>query len=68
MRNKNKFTYIELLMNPILSKPRFKAIATLMRRRNCSYEQALKIQSNAIIREQNNVQPKEKTIQAKNPQ
>jgi len=52
---KNKFTYIGLLAEPILSKARRKAIETIMKKRNCSFEKAMRIQAQAIIKSQNNV-------------
>jgi hypothetical protein len=44
----------ELMMNPIMTPSRRKAIKTIMRRRNVSFEDAMKIQAKAITREQNN--------------
>jgi len=49
---KKKFTYIGLLANPILSSARRKAIETIMRKRNCSFEKAMRTQARAIIKAQ----------------
>lgn len=50
---KKEWTESELMMNPILTPARRKAVKTIMRRRNVSFEKAMKIQAQAILREQN---------------
>lgn len=48
--NKNLEFKMKLMFEPILSDVRKKGIKTLMRKRNVSYEQARKIQAEAIMR------------------
>lgn len=51
VRNRN---YVELIMNPIESPARRKAIRTIMRRRKVSYEKAKRIQALAITQSKKN--------------
>lgn len=53
MSNKAKQDYIELTMNRVLSPSRRKAIKTIMKERNLSFEGAKKLQARRIAESKN---------------
>jgi len=50
-----KKEYTELMMNPILTPARRKGIETLMKRRNMSFEEAMKLQARRIVESKYNL-------------
>lgn len=54
-RKKAKEEFLDLMLNPVATPSRRKAIETIMKKKNISYEDAKKYQARRIVEQKNNL-------------